>query len=209
MHEPGYLSKPETTQNTFTTSTQYQQRIHVGKWGQTILRGNLSNHYDYSRENTNLPLPRTTIGIDFISAFELHLCLKHNHFHFQNRCPIKNNHIISTVKETFFPANCSSLVQINVSSEETRQPNICLLAEVQVPTRPWIQGAPSIVQTDQHGRSFLEIHNASPTPRQLQANEILGIDQPVDPIQLFPLSDTTAHPTDINVIKEKVITEED
>jgi hypothetical protein len=71
------------------------------------------------------------IGIDFISALELHLCLKHKHFHFQNRCPIENNHTISTVKETFLPANCSSLVQINVSSEEIRQPNICLLTEVQ------------------------------------------------------------------------------
>ncbi len=67
------------------------------------------------------------IGIDFISEFELHLCLKHNHFYFHNRCPIETNHIISTSKDTFLPANCSSLVQVNISSDEIRQPNSCFV----------------------------------------------------------------------------------
>jgi hypothetical protein len=84
-----------------------------------------------------------------------------------------------------------------------------MITEIQVPTRPWIQGVPSIVQTDQHGRTFLEIHNASPTPRQLQANEIMGIAQPVDPVQLFPLIGIIEQCPNINAIKHKMITEED
>ncbi len=54
-----------------------------------------------------------------------------------------------------------------------------------------------------------EIHNASPTPHQLQANEILGIAQPVKPVQLFLLDNTIDHPAGIDSLEQKRVTEED
>lgn len=130
------------------------------------------------------------VGIDFIKTFELHLCFKHNHFHYEPSCPIENSRNILSCKETYLPPNGSALIQVNIETQPQDEPNLCMVAEINIKERPWIKGAPSLIQLDKNGKSFIEIHNASLTPRLVKSNEILGIAEPIDHTKLEPLNYT-------------------
>lgn len=134
------------------------------------------------------------IGIDFIKKFELNLCLKHLHFHWNNQCPKDHTYPISSCKEIILPPNSTCLIPIQVKTPPAIETNICLLTEIHVNERPWLQGAPSLVQTDQHQRTHIELSNASLTPRIVQPNEILGWAEQVDPTHLQPLPEPTDMP---------------
>jgi hypothetical protein len=73
------------------------------------------------------------VGIDFIKTFQLHLCLKHHHFHWQPTCPQENLRTIYCVKETFLPPNSTSLLQIQVDKDLGDDTNMCLIAEISLP----------------------------------------------------------------------------
>jgi hypothetical protein len=73
------------------------------------------------------------VGIDFIKTFQLHLCLKHHHFHWQPTCPQENLRTISCTKEIFLPPNSTSLIPVQIEAQSTDKTNRCLIAEINLP----------------------------------------------------------------------------
>ena len=127
------------------------------------------------------------LGIDFISQNELQLCAKHQHFHWQDKCPLDHERNLSSTKDvTLLPGEtqvCTLRIK-NFNAEIDGH----VLAEIRAPKRPWLQGAPTLTTPDITGKIKLEIFNASPVPRNITKGENLGWIEAVNADQIRSIS---------------------
>ena len=127
------------------------------------------------------------LGIDFISKHELNLCLRHQQFHWESKCPLDHESSLAICEETTIPPGKTQLCQVRIKRKENDEKHVTMITEVRSIHKPWIQGAPTLVETDQQDKVKIEIHNASLVPRVLARNEEIGWAEPIQPNDLLPL----------------------
>ena len=130
---------------------------------------------------------RFILGIDFISQNELQLCAKHQHFHWQDKCPLDHEKNISATKDITILPGETEICTVRIENFNAAIDGH-VLAEIRVPKRPWLQGAPTLTTPGGTGKVKLEIFNASPVPRNISRGENLGWIEPIDARQIRSIS---------------------
>ena len=130
------------------------------------------------------------LGIDFIHEQQLNLCLKHKRFHWKEGCPLEHHRKIYAQEDFTLPPQSTRICRIHVQDSDKDEKFTNYLAEVHLPNRPWVQGAPTIVTQGREGNPVLiELHNASLVPRLIQKNEVLGNAEAVLPTNILALNE--------------------
>jgi hypothetical protein len=126
------------------------------------------------------------LGIDFISEQGLQLCLKHNRFYWTEECPLEHGKVLLIKEEVTLPPHSSKICRVQISGRH--EPND-FIAEISLPSQPWIQGAPSIIRQKEGNPTLIEIFNASLVPRTLTKNTNVGNAEILDPTRIMSVDE--------------------
>jgi hypothetical protein len=126
------------------------------------------------------------LGIDFISEQGLQLCLRHNRFYWTEECPLEHGKVLLIKEEVTLPPHSSKICKVQISGKH--EPND-FIAEISLPSQPWIQGAPSIVRQKEGNPTLIEIFNASLVPRTLTKNMNVGNAEILDPARIMSVDE--------------------
>jgi len=132
------------------------------------------------------------LGIDFIKEKQLNLCLKHHKFYWTEKCPLGHGRPIIARDDIQIPPQSSKLCRIKIDTEEDNDA-INYLAEICLPHKPWLLGAPTIVkQDDVSSLPVIEMFNASLVPRSIKRNDVLGKAEVISPNEIMAINDLTS-----------------
>ena len=132
------------------------------------------------------------LGIDFIKEKQLNLCLKHHKFYWTEKCPLGHGKPIIARDDIQIPPQSSKLCRIRIDTEEDND-SINYLAEIRLPHKPWLLGAPTIVkQDDVSSLPVIEMFNASLVPRSIKRNDVLGKAEVISPNEIMAINDLTS-----------------
>jgi hypothetical protein len=123
------------------------------------------------------------LGIDFISEQGLQLCLRHHRFYWTEECPLEHGKVLLIKEEVTLPPHSSKICRVQISGRN--EPND-FIAEISLPSQPWIQGAPSIIRQKEGNPTLIEIFNASLVPRTLTKNTNAEI---LDPTRIMSVEE--------------------
>ena len=143
------------------------------------------------------------LGIDFIKEKQLHLCIRHHQFHWDDECPLDHDRRLIVKEEITIPPQASKLCKVQVI-DANDQEEMNYVAEISIPSQPWIQGAPTLIRNNGQGKlALVELFNSSLVPRVITRNKQIGNAENLDPSRILSINEvTTAISADTHPTKE-------
>jgi len=131
------------------------------------------------------------LGIDFIKEKQLNLCLKHHKFFWTEKCPLGHGKKIFAKEDIQIPPQSAKLCKVKIETDDDNE-SVNYLAEIRIPQKPWMLGAPTIIKQDKSSLPILEMYNASLVPRTIKRNDLLGKAELISPNEIMAISDMSS-----------------
>ena len=112
------------------------------------------------------------LGIDFIKDENLSFCPSHCEFYWEGGCPKEQIASLGTRENVYIPALARRCCRVRVANQELAGKTV--VASVALSGQPWIRGGPVLTEINENGDVWVEVWNASPSPREIPKNTTIG-----------------------------------